>query len=376
MIRDNKINYDTKTKTILLTITESCNLNCIYCYEDFKCSKSMDFETAIGIIDKELSSLPDGITLDVSYMGGEPFINFKLMKQIYEHYENLGILNIKYTCSSNGTLVHGEIKEWIRDRFPKFSYNLSLDGIKKVQDYNRSNSFDLIDLDFYLELYQDKGFVKMTLHPDTISYLAESVKFMHSKHLHPVANCAYGVDWTDESILNIYKEQLLELMDFYLENPDISPCSLLDENIKILAYDTVYKPWCGIEKMTVFSTSGKGFPCHFFQDITVGKKLSENMPKFDVTRLIDYMDPVCKTCKFINLCPTCFGSNYKSTGCFCKRDLNVCKTVKLQLYANALFQFKRIEKFGIENLGLSDIAQKELYEGICKISQYIDPDNL
>ncbi len=376
MIRDNKINYDTKTKTILLTITESCNLDCIYCYEDYKCSKSMDFKTAIGIIDKELSSLPNGIILDVSYMGGEPFINFKLMKQIYEHYEKSGISNIKYTCSSNGTLVHGEIKEWIRDRFPKFSYNLSLDGIKKVQDYNRSNSFDQIDLDFYLELYKDKGFVKMTLHPDTISYLAESVKFMHSKNLHPVANCAYGVDWTDESVLNVYKEQLLELMDFYLENPEIRPCSLLDENIKILAYDTIYKPWCGIEKMTVFSTSGKGFPCHFFQDVTVGKELSEKIPKLDVTRLIDYMDPVCKTCKFINLCPTCFGSNYKATGCFCKRDMNVCKTVKLQLYANAIFQFKRIEKFGIGNLDLSEIAQKELYEGICKISQHIDPDNL
>lgn len=376
MIRDNKINYDTKTKTILLTITESCNLDCIYCYEDYKCSKSMDFETAIRIIDKELASLPNGITLDVSYMGGEPFINFKLMKQIYEHYDKLGVSNIKYTCSSNGTLVHGEIKKWIKDHFPKFSYNLSLDGIKEVQDHNRSNSFDQIDLDFYLELYQDKGFVKMTLHPETISYLAESVKFMHSKKLHPVANCAYGVDWTDESILNIYKGQLLELMDFYLEHPDIIPCSLLNENIKILAYDTIYKPWCGIEKMTVFNTLGKGFPCHFFQDLTVGKELSKKMPELDVTRLIDYMDPVCKTCKFINLCPTCFGSNYKATGSFCKRDMSVCKTVKLQLYANAIFQLKRIEKFGIENLDLSEVAQRELYEGICKISQYIDPDKL
>lgn len=376
MTRDTKINYTTKTKTILLTIAESCNLDCIYCYEDFKCKKTMDFETAIRIIDRELASLPEGITLDVSYMGGEPFINFKLMKQIYEYYEALGVLNIKYTCSSNGTLVHGEIKEWIRKHFPKFSYNLSLDGIKKVQDHNRSNSFDLIDLNFYLELYQDKGFVKMTLHPDTISYLAESIRFIHSLNLHPVANCAYGVDWTDSKILNIYKEQLLDLIQFYLDNPDIKPCSLLDENIKILAYDTNYKPWCGIEKMTVFNTVGKGFPCHFFQDLTLGQELSRKMPEFDVTRLIDYMDPVCKTCKFINLCPTCFGSNYKATGCFNKRDLSVCKTVKLQLYANAIFQLERIKKYGISNLNLSEIEQKELYEGICKISQNIDPDEL
>lgn len=376
MTRNDKINYNTKTKTILLTITESCNLNCIYCYQDYKCNKSMDFETAIRIIDKELSSLPEGITLDVSYIGGEAFINFELMKQIYDYYESLGITNIKYTCSSNGTLIHGEIKEWIRKRFPKFSYNLSLDGTKEVQNYNRSNSFDQIDLDFYLELYKDKGFIKMTLHPDTISHLAESIKFVHSLNLHPIANCAYGVSWTNLEVLESYKEQLLELIQFYLDNPDIKPCSLLSENINILAYDTTYKPWCGIDKMTVFDTQGKGFPCHFFQDITLGKALSDKIPKFDPTNLIDFMDPVCKTCKFISLCPTCFGSNYKATGSFCKRDMNVCTTFKIQLYAIAIFQLKRIEKYGISNLNLSEIRQRELYEAICKIHQNIDPDNL
>ena len=336
----------------------------------------MDFETAIRVIDQELSTLPEGITLDVSYMGGEPFLNFSLMKQVYEHYEKRGVTNIKYTCSSNGTLVHGEIKEWIRKRFPKFSYNLSLDGTKEVQDYNRSNSFDMIDLDFYRELYRDKGFVKMTLHPDTISHLAESVQYLHSLNLHVVANCAYGVDWSDSTVLDIYKEQLLKLIQFYLDNPDLTPCSLLRENIRILAYETDYKPWCGIDRMTVFNTEGKGFPCHFFEDVTIGKDLASKLPKFDVTRLIDYMDPICKTCKFISLCPTCFGSNYKATGSFCKRDMNVCRTVRLQLYANAIFQLQRIQKYGIENLGLTLVEQRELYEGICKINQYIDPDNL
>lgn len=374
MNRNNKVNYLTKTKTILLTITESCNLSCVYCYEDFKSAHVMDLETAIRIIDKELSALPKGITLDVSYMGGEPFINFDLMKQIYEHYASVD--NIKYTCSSNGTLVHGEIKDWVKAHFPKFSYNLSLDGNKYVQDHNRSNSFDQIDLDFYTNLYNGSGFVKMTLHPDTISHLVESVKFIHSLKLHPIANCAYGVDWTDQKVLDIYKEQLLDLIQFYLDNPEIKPCSLLDTDLRILAYDANYKPWCGIERMTVFSTSGKGFPCHFFQDITIGKELANKLPKLDMSRLIDYMDPVCQQCKFINLCPTCFGSNYKASGCFSVRDLNVCKTVKLQLYANAIFQLKRIEKFGISNLGLSDIAQKELYEGICKVYRYIDPENL
>lgn len=376
VIQDKKIDYKTKTKTIVLTITESCNLNCIYCYEDYKSHKKMDFKTAINVIDCELSKLPKGITLDVSYMGGEPFLNFELIKSIYEYYEKKGVSNIKYTCSSNGTLIHGDVKKWIKQVFPKFSYNLSLDGIKVVQDYNRDNSFDLIDLDFYLELYKDQGFVKMTLHPDTISYLFDSVTYMHTKGIYPIVNCAYGVLWTNPSVLEEYKLQLLKLIDFYIDNPDIKPCSLLSENIKILAYETDYKPWCGIDRMTVFNAEGKGFPCHFFQDVTIGKELAEKMPKMDTTRLIDYMDPVCKSCCFISLCPICFGSNYKATGSFCKRDINVCSVMKIQLYANAIFQLQRIEKYGLSNLGLNEVEQKELYEAIYKIHQNINPDEI
>lgn len=376
MYNDSKINYQAKTKTILLTITELCNLNCIYCYEDFKSNNKMTFETAISIINSELSKLPDGITLDVSYFGGEPFLNFELIKKVYDYYDNKNINNIKYTCSTNGTLVHGEIKKWIEQHFPKFSYNLSFDGIEEVQNHNRSNSFSLIDLDFYSKLYGNNGFVKMTLHPDTISKLYESIIYIHSKNLHPIANCAYGINWNNDEILNIYKNQLLLLIEFYLENPNIPTCSLLDENIKILAYNTNFKPWCGIDKMTVFNTLGSSFPCHFFEDVTLGKELSTKLFDFDTKNLISYMDPCCKECPLITLCPTCFGSNYKANGCFCKRDINVCKTYKLQLYATAILNLKKIEKYGISNIGLNTVQQRELYEGICKINRFIDPDNL
>lgn len=42
----------------------------------------------------------------------------------------------------------------------------------------------------------------------------------------------------DNSVFDIYKGQLIELIQFYLNNPD-RPCSLLHENIKILAYELI-----------------------------------------------------------------------------------------------------------------------------------------
>ena len=46
---------DKKVRSITLTITHSCNLNCSYCYEKHKNSKRMTFDTAINIVEKELN---------------------------------------------------------------------------------------------------------------------------------------------------------------------------------------------------------------------------------------------------------------------------------------------------------------------------------
>lgn len=74
-------------KTILLTLTNSCNLNCVYCYECLKDSKRMSFDTAKSIIEKELGKERDEINL-VEFHGGEPFLNFELMQTVCEWFWN------------------------------------------------------------------------------------------------------------------------------------------------------------------------------------------------------------------------------------------------------------------------------------------------
>ena len=41
-------------KTVMLTVTEKCNLSCVYCYEQNKSLKTMKLETALEIIDNEI----------------------------------------------------------------------------------------------------------------------------------------------------------------------------------------------------------------------------------------------------------------------------------------------------------------------------------
>ena len=70
-----------------ICVTHSCNLNCVYCYQKHKDSVSMDFDTAKLCVDKIFQTynrdIYSGILL--KFMGGEPLMEFDLLKQIYEY---------------------------------------------------------------------------------------------------------------------------------------------------------------------------------------------------------------------------------------------------------------------------------------------------
>lgn len=46
-----------KSKHISLSITERCNLNCIYCFEKSKSPQKMTFETAVEKIDFDIVNI-------------------------------------------------------------------------------------------------------------------------------------------------------------------------------------------------------------------------------------------------------------------------------------------------------------------------------
>ena len=51
----------------------------------------------------------------VTFMGGEPFLAFRLIKQIVAYVdEEYRTRKVSYTVVTNGTLVHGEIQDWIK----------------------------------------------------------------------------------------------------------------------------------------------------------------------------------------------------------------------------------------------------------------------
>ena len=362
-----------RNKSVTLTVTEACNLNCTYCYENHKSRNKMSADTAKRILDYELN-LDDGFKgVTIDFFGGEPFLEFELIREVAEYIWSREYKK-PYTMfvSSNGTLIHGEIKEWLLQHKGQFSVGLSFDGTELMQNVNRSNSSDQIDVDFFHRTYPDQG-VKMTISLDTLPHLYEGVRFLQDKGFIVNCNLAYGLDWSDERLCKILEDQLMKLINHYVDNIRISPCSMLNMEIGSAAYNLEYTKWCGAgTQMKVYSPEGKLYPCHYFQPLSVGNELAEKSLKIDFSESGRLMDPECKDCPILSVCPTCYGSNFASTGDVRKKDRNLCKLTKIIALANSYLWYEKLQRYSDDDLGIDIEKRKELTDAISIIQKKID----
>ena len=85
------------TRNITFQVSEDCNMNCSYCYQNHKTHHKMSFETAKQLIDQILtddertrdyysSKNSPGVCLE--FIGGEPLLEIKLIDQIVDYFIN------------------------------------------------------------------------------------------------------------------------------------------------------------------------------------------------------------------------------------------------------------------------------------------------
>jgi len=287
--------------------------------------------------------------VEFSFHGGEPFLKFDLMRETAEYFWRKYNPENKYVffATTNGTLLTEDIKKWLYEHREHFWCGISYDGTKAMQDKNRSNSADNIDLDFFVKTWPKQS-VKMTISSETLSNLAEGTIFLHKKGFIVSNNLAYGLNWNDDAYIKTFSEQLEKLIAFYLENLDITPSSILSMNVEWFSKDNDVKTnrFCGAGKyMKCFDTKGKEYPCHFFMDINLDKNKQKAS---DIGILMSedcLLDPFCKDCEIRLVCPTCYGYNFVATGDPAKRDRNLCSLSKIQAVACAIFALRKIKQY-------------------------------
>ena len=337
-----------RRRTCMLMVTHACNLNCSYCYESHKQNVYMGIELAESVISKEARIVSESDIFDelqIDFMGGEPFMNFPLIRDVVEWLEK-GAINVPWICfaTTNGTLLTNEIKDWLREHKEHIFVSASYDGSSQMQSTNRGTDKYRIDLAFFNELWPEQG-LHMTISKETLPMLAEGVLDIQKQGYRVEAALAEGIDWTIEDAI-MYREQLCLLKDAYLNNSALTPFNRLTRFVNVFdapATEKIQEKWCGTGKyMATYDIDGQKYGCHMFTPVVLGKDraLLSDAVEWDTPE--STADDYCKSCVLRSFCPTCPGFNYKYRGHIAIRDKRRCPLVLAEALTACEFQVERI----------------------------------
>lgn len=134
---------------MILQVTQSCNFACRYCKYSYDPTglnhrhnnRFMTWDMAKKCIDFIAARSRDTNFISIAFYGGEPLLNFPLIKKSIEYAENIFQgKKQRYAMTSNGSLLSLEIAEYLMKK--NVSLTISLDGPQDIHDKNRKNGKD------------------------------------------------------------------------------------------------------------------------------------------------------------------------------------------------------------------------------------------
>jgi uncharacterized protein len=126
---------------IALFVSQQCNLNCIYCYGDggqYGNEGLMNSNVATKAVDWLISQSKEKKQLGISFFGGEPFLNYSLIKSVVKYAKKQGDKNSKYFefgITTNATLLDNDKIDFMKRN--RINPVISFDGSKDLQDKQR-----------------------------------------------------------------------------------------------------------------------------------------------------------------------------------------------------------------------------------------------
>lgn len=215
----------TVVKALCLHIAHDCNLACQYCFaeegEYHGKRELMSYEVGKKALDFLVANSGNRRNLEVDFFGGEPLMNFQVVKDLVAYGRSLEKehdKNFRFTLTTNGVLLDDDIMEFANKEMGNVV--LSIDGRKEVHDRMRpfrkgAGSYDLIVPKFQKfaeSRHQDKYYVRGTFTHNNLDF---SKDVLHLADLGYKQISVEPVVAQDTDSYAIREEDLPQLMEEY-----------------------------------------------------------------------------------------------------------------------------------------------------------------
>jgi uncharacterized protein len=329
-------------KALCLHIAHTCNLNCSYCFASqgkYHGDRAvMSFEVGKRALDFLIENSGTRRNLEVDFFGGEPLMNFDVVKQLVAYARSVEKekgKNFRFTLTTNGMLIDDDVIDFANRECSNVV--LSLDGRKEIHDrfrvdYAGNGSFDKIVPKFQ-KLVAERGgkgyYMRGTFTHANPDFL-EDIKVMldlgfTELSMEPVV-CPAGdpAELTDAD-MEIVKDQYEKLAALMLEREKAGkPFTFYHYMIDLTGGPCIYKRISGCGSGTEYMAVtpwGDLYPCHQFVgdeayklgDVFGGVTNTEKQCEFAACNV--YARPECRDCWARLYCSGgCAANAYHATG--------------------------------------------------------------
>ena len=324
----------TVVKALCLHIAHACNLSCKYCFAEEglyhgKKAELMPYEVGKQALDFLVANSGNRRNLEVDFFGGEPLLNFDVVKQLVAYgreLEKTHDKHFRFTLTTNGVLLNDEIMEFANREMDNVV--LSIDGRKEIHDMMRpfqrgDGSYDIILPKFKKfadSRGQQKYYARGTFTHNNLDF-SEDVLHLADLGFKQISVEPVVAQSTDDyalqeedlpKLFEEYDKLAAELVKRHGTDKDFTFFHFM---IDLEGGPCVYKRLSGCGSGTEYmavTPSGELYPCHQFVgtegfkmgDVWTGITNTEMQTQFKGCNV--YSRPACKDC---------FAKFYCSGGC-------------------------------------------------------------
>lgn len=357
-------------KSMCLNISHDCNLRCKYCFAatgDFgKGRKLMPLETGKAAIDFLIKSSVGRQNLELDFFGGEPLMNFKVVKELVAYGKEQAAAhnkNIRFTITTNGMLLNDENIDFINKEMSNVV--LSIDGRKEINDklrvkVDQTGCYDII-VKNYKKLVERRGdkeyyvrgtFTKYNLDfvEDVLSLYREGFDQVSVEPVITDPSEPYAITEDDlDTIYAEYEKLADEIMAIRERGEFINFFHfMIDLNQGPCVIKRLRGCGCGNEYVAI-TPDGDIYPCHQFVGEDNFKMGNVHEGTFDLDMKKEfagahvYSKPECKKCWAKFYCSGgCNANNYTFSGDIHNAYALSCKLEKKRLECAIMMKVKQM----------------------------------